>query len=350
MNSTRLKQIVSLVMAALGALPLVVVFYIFEMDQKYSIASKEVIASILTPAIIGFFVGHFLSNKFIKAATDARIALAEQFRDQISWLLSSQQELSEVMDKKSTEMMNLANENQGLASQSATSAAKATEGSTIIASATEEMDSSIAEIGRQAKEAAQIAARTVTETGEIDKIVSQLAEQSEQIVSIVQFIGSIARSTNLLALNASIEAVRAGEHGRGFAIVANEVKELATQTAQAADQIGGQLREFRDYSLKTKEQTGDIQKVVDQMNGIINTINTALQQQTAATREIANSAHQTAVATKDVTDNIERLLVATEEARKSANDAGENSRLIKSQAEKAGQTSKDFIKQLEGAG
>ena len=176
-----------------------------------------------------------------------------------------------------------------------------------VASAAEELSASIAEITRQMAESAHVAAAAVAKARETDTTVQGLAESAKRIGDVVRLIGDIAGQTNLLALNATIEAARAGDAGKGFAVVASEVKNLATQTAKATEEIGGQIAAIQSETGRAVEAIRAIGSVIDEVSRIASAIAAAVEEQGAATREIARNVQEAANGTREVSGRVADL-------------------------------------------
>ncbi|MEI7607219.1 MAG: MCP four helix bundle domain-containing protein, partial [Rhodospirillaceae bacterium] len=182
-----------------------------------------------------------------------------------------------------------------------------------VAAASEELTSSIHEISRQVTESTKMAAVAVEEANRTNATVASLVEAAQKIGEVVNLINEIASQTNLLALNATIEAARAGEMGKGFAVVASEVKNLANQTAKATDEISSQIGEMQSVTGNAVEAIRSITTTIRRMNEIATAISAAVEEQGAATGEIARNVHEAANGTQQVSSNIRGVVHASEE-------------------------------------
>ena len=181
------------------------------------------------------------------------------------------------------------------------------------AAGAEEVAVSVAEISRQVAESAQIAGLAVSEAQATDASVSSLSQAAERISAVVRLISDIAGRTNLLALNATIEAARAGDAGKGFAVVAGEVKNLATQTAKATEEIGGQIAAMQAATGQAVTALRSIGATIQRMNEIATVIASSVEQQGAATSSIAQAVQQASVGTAEVNSNITAVTHVVEE-------------------------------------
>jgi methyl-accepting chemotaxis protein len=210
-----------------------------------------------------------------------------------------------------------------------------------VASAVEEMTktivensknaSSTADTAKEAKEAAEqggtVVEETVTGMKRIAEVVKQSAEtvqelgkSSDQIGEIIGVIDDIADQTNLLALNAAIEAARAGEQGRGFAVVADEVRKLAERTSKATKEIAGMIRKIQGETkgavTSMEEGTKQVDegiKLADKAGSSLHVIVGISQKVTDMVAQIAAASEEQSSASEQISKNVEAISSVTGE-------------------------------------
>jgi methyl-accepting chemotaxis protein len=173
-----------------------------------------------------------------------------------------------------------------------------------VASATEQLSVSVHDIGNRVQESSRIAGAAVAQADQTDERIAKLSRAAQQIGEVVKLITAIAGKTNLLALNATIEAAGAGEAGRGFAIVAAEVKSLASQTAKATEEISSHIMEIQGATQSSVVAIKEIGDTIRQISRIASEIASAVEQQSLATRGIATNVQNVAAVTREVTGSI----------------------------------------------
>ncbi|UGB32461.1 methyl-accepting chemotaxis protein [Metabacillus sp. B2-18] len=189
---------------------------------------------------------------------------------------------------------------------------------------------------------------------ESNKVIQSLSKRSQEIGKILDAISEIANQTNLLALNAAIEAARAGEHGKGFAVVADEVRKLAEQSQQSAGQISTLILSIQKDTNHSVQVMGEVSKNAEQgltistetsekFDSILNRMNTmtpqieevsaTVQQITAAIQEVTASANELAIIAKESSATSEEVAATTEQQLASMEEITAASKALTGMAE-----------------
>ncbi len=236
------------------------------------------------------------SERLETAATNLNVAV----EDSVASVLAT----TTVLRRSAEQLRQAAEMTASQLSAASTASAGSADSVRIAAAAAEELNSVIADISQQISQGSNVTAEAVTAMDTTRELVGILAHSSARIGEVVTLITSIAEQTNLLALNATIEAARAGEAGRGFAVVAQEVKQLASQTARATDEIRRQVEEMQTATHQAVGAIGGIGETIAMIDKITVSIAGAVEQQGAATQEIARSITDAASSSADVTSAI----------------------------------------------
>ncbi len=260
----------------------------------------------------------------INASVGTVASAAEQSSSSVTNIASMTEELSSTFSN----VANNARKTSGNVTQMAKAGEEMSTGINSIAAAVEEMTSSLNEVAKNTGQASRVSRSASERTVDINEKMNALVNASKQIGKVVGVIKDIADQTNMLALNATIEAAGAGEAGKGFAVVAGEVKELAKQSAEATDEIAGQIDQIQSSTNEAVKAIEEINKTIEEIAGINETIASAVEEQTATAREISRSVASNASTVKEVAGSASESANLVEDIAKSIDETAKTAKEI----------------------
>ena len=272
--------------------------------------------------------------------------LASEFEDQVQGIASMIAATSTELCATADNMKRIVAEMSGITSTVSNSSSRTAESVKGVAQSINQMSTNVQQIMGQITRSMDVVNGAVTSAESADKTVSSLSHAVSQIGDISEVIEGITGRINLLALNATIESARAGEVGRGFGVVASQVKNLAGQTAQATTQIIDNISNVRDVSEEVATVLQGIQHSITDVNRYSSQIAGSMEEQSKTANRIAENMLQTSTNVSQINQGIIEVARGVSCADISASEVLSVAGILSEQSEKLNQQMTLFLQNI----
>ncbi|MEP0520882.1 MAG: methyl-accepting chemotaxis protein [Hyphomicrobiales bacterium] len=276
-------------------------------------------------------------------------AINQEFDETVGDILGTVTTAAQQMNDTASSMSSASEDARSKSHEVLETAQESSQNMASVSSATEELSASIREIAGQTSHATEVARTAVDSAESVRSQTTDMVENAQKIDEVVNLISGIAEQTNLLALNATIEAARAGEAGKGFAVVASEVKGLAGQTAKATEDISSQIASMQQATTNTAEAIDNIVSTIQGVNDVITAISGAVAEQEGAIGEITQNIQMVTNGSQYISDNMRDVSDSVGNTGESAGKVLGASEMLNQEADKLRNQIQDFLSKVKAA-
>ena len=192
-----------------------------------------------------------------------------------------------------------------------------------VAGSVEELSASMNDVGNSARKGAEIARKSVEMATTAGNTMKSLGEAADEIGEVTAVIKRIAEKTDLLAVNAAIEAASAGEAGKGFSVVAGEITKFAEQSSRAAEDISERILKVQEKTNAAVSVISDMSTVISEINNSSEVITSAVEEQSEAANDIAKHISQANIRADEIAASTAELAIGAEDVSKNAAEAAQ---------------------------
>ncbi len=275
--------------------------------------------------------------------------ISVEFERSVRGVTAAVAETASLLEKSTKTIDEVAHETGDQASDVADSAVQASEAAKAVANGVAQLSQSIASIAVNVSQQNELTTHATTRSSTGSSVMDSLTERSDNIGEATRAIVGIADRTTLLSLNASIEAATAGEAGRGFTIVANEVKELAQQATEAAGRIDSLLSGVRDGTLEAEQNFSEIDRAISELSQAATAIRSDVETQRQSAGDIEDHAQRAASKVDDMAKRSKSLADKAENTKHLAGELDDAAAMLIENVRTLERSTDQFMNNLRAA-